>query len=194
MPEARITSVGTLLRGPVHSVRPLAARGLVLIIGTQGEIRLWHPTAGTGGGIKAISRSVMRHPGRDGTLVVMAQAKGPTLEVWGQHSGVIVPQPCVKPPEKSAGLVASLSTPSGAPLTLIARDRTYRSDSTNRLEIKDAATGHLVCAPLFHDNLVCHAALTPDQTMLLTITVEGTHRVWDAHSGEPLQPPSPAGS
>lgn len=123
----------------------------------------------------------------------MAQAKGPTLEAWEQHPGVITPQPCVKPPEKSAGLVASLSAPGGAPLTLIARDRTYRSDSTNRLEIKDAATGHLVCAPLFHDNLVSHAALTPDQTMLLTITVEGTHRVWDAHSGEPLQPPLKCG-
>lgn len=193
MPEARITSVGTLLRGPVHSVRPLAARGLVLIIGAQGEIRLWHPTAGTRRGHQGHQQISHATSSRDGTLVVMAQAKGPTLEVWEQHPGVIVPQPCVKPPEKSAGLVASLSTPSGAPLTLIARDRTYRSDSTNRLEIKDAATGHLVCAPLFHDNLVCHAALTPDQTMLLTITVDGTHRVWDAHSGEPLQPPFKCG-
>lgn len=193
MPEGRPTGIGTRLRGPVQSCRPLSTRGLVLVLGTRGEIRLWHPGAGSGMSHQGRQQIGRAATSRDGTLVVMAQAKAPSLEVWAQQHRVIDAQPCLKPPAESAGLAAALPAPGGPPLTLKGRDRHYSSDFNNRLEIKDAITGRAVCAPLFHDNLVRHAALTPDQNVLLTITVDGTHRAWDAHTGEPLQPPFKCG-
>jgi hypothetical protein len=63
----------------------------------------------------------------------------------------------------------------------------------HRLDVTDATSGRPVCAPLFHEHTVRHAALTPDERTLLTITVDGTHRAWDAQTGEPLMAPHKCG-
>ncbi len=195
VPETRPIGAGIRLKGPVRLCRPLSARGHVLVIGGRGEIRLWHPGADTS--ISNHSRLLLgtAAASRDGSLVIMAQEKTPVFEVWEMQYRMVDPRPCPAPPPQSAGLVASLAQPGGAPLLLLLRgkERHFRAELGHRLDVTDATSGRPVCAPLFHEHTVRHAALTPDERTLLTITVDGTHRAWDAHTGEPLMAPHKCG-
>ncbi|MDZ4401468.1 WD40 repeat domain-containing serine/threonine protein kinase [Prosthecobacter sp.] len=194
VPETRPIGAGIRLKGPVRLCRALSVRGHVLVIGGRGEIRLWHPGADTS--ISHHSRLLLSTTAasRDGSLVIMAEEKTPVFEVWEMQFRMIDPRPCATPPQ-SAGLVASLAQPGGPPLLLLLRgkERHFRAELGHRLDVTDAASSRPVCAPLFHEHTVRHAALTPDERTLLTITVDGTHRAWDAQTGEPLMAPHKCG-
>jgi len=194
-PETRPIGAGIRLKGPVRLCRPLDVRGHLLVIGGRGEIRLWHPGADTS--ISHHSRLQLSTTAacRDGSLVIMAQEKTPVFEVWEMQFRMIDPRPCTTPPPQSAGSVASLDQPGSSSMLLLlrGRERHFRAELGHRLDVTDAASGRPVCAPLFHEHTIRHAALTPDERTLLTITVDGTHRAWDAQTGEPLMAPRKCG-
>src|SRR5262249_56795631 len=47
--------------------------------------------------------------------------------------------------------------------------------------------------PLRRGDLVTHAVFSPDGRRVVTTSVDGTGRVWDAVTGEPVTPPLPHG-
>lgn len=189
--EMRPLDAGVRLNGGIRLCRVVNDPPLTLAISERGELRLWQPDGQTVGAHQNQHLVSLCAASQDGSLTVDIEAREGEVEIWELYDRLI--QPSVWPqktvPEAPAGLSASAGRPGGPDLELRGVQRTYASDLDRRVRITDTASGRQVCGDLYHDAPVRHLALTPDGRCLITITTEGTHRVWDALTGEPLMPP-----
>jgi len=188
--EMRPINAGTRLDGAVRLCRVVGDQPLTLGISDRGELRLWQPDGQTTGAHQSQRLVTLCASSQDGTLTIDAQTKGSSLEVWELHARMMQPRVWTQPvPEMPAGLTASADRPSGPGLVLRGERRTFASDLDRRVRVTDTANERHVCGDLYHDTPVRHLMLTPDGLTLITITAEGTHRAWDALTGDPLMPP-----
>lgn len=189
--EMRPLDAGVRLNGGIRLCRVINDPPLTLAISERGELRLWQPDGQTVGAHQGQRLVSLCAAAQDGSLTVDIEAREGGVEIWELYDRMIQPRVWKEKtvPEVPAELSASASRPGGAGLELRGARLTYASDLDRRVRITDTASGRQICGDLYHDAPVRHLALTPDGKCLITITTEGTHRVWDALTGEPLMPP-----
>ncbi len=79
------------------------------------------------------------------------------------------------------------------PLTLLVTSPDERflglaSNATN-VWVRQAQTGQVIAGPLIHDRDVAAIQFSPDGTCLVTATLDGTARIWNAQNGQLLTEP-----
>lgn len=187
--QMRPVDAGVRLSGAIRLCRTIGEQHHSLAISERGELRLWRmdgQTLGTHQSQRLINLCAVS---QDGTLVMDAATKDGSLEVWEVHARMIQPQSWKDAvPEAAANLIASAIKPDGPDLVLRGKQRTFTSDLDRRVRVTDSTSDQQICGDLYHDTPVRHLMLTPDESTLITLTAEGTHRAWDAITGQPLMP------
>jgi WD40 repeat protein len=187
--QMRSIDAGVRLSGGIRLCRIIEEQQYTLAISERGELRLWRMDGQTLGTHQSQHLINLCAISQDGTLVIDSSAKESALEVWEVHARMI--QPMVwkdAVPEAPANLIASATKPDGPDLVLRGKARTFTSDLDRRVRVTDTTSGQQIFGDLYHDTAVRHLMLTPDERTLITITTEGTHRSWDAITGQPLMP------
>lgn len=188
--EMRPLNAGVKLNGSIRLCRAIGDQPLTLAISERGELRLWHPDGQLIQARQSQNLVSLGAASQDGSLTIDVQGGDSALEVWELQARMLQPRAWNDPvPEVPGRLAVSAESSEGAEFTLKSAQRQFTGDFDRRVRVTEAGSGRQVGADLDHDAPVQHLALTPDGSMRITLTTDGTHRVWDALTGDPLMPP-----
>lgn len=166
--------------------------GRVATASEDGTARVWDARTGApvgaplrhGGVVRSVSFS------RDGARVVTA-SNDRTARVWNTQTGA----PLSAPLRHDAEVTSAEFSPDGARVVTASVDGTAR--------VWNSHTGARIGAPLVHEiarrsvvleRYVTSARFSSDGTRVLTTSVFGTARVWNARTGAPITAPLRLGS
>jgi len=92
-----------------------------------------------------------------------------------------------------AGIAGAALSGDGARLLTWSGEGISNSKGEGEARLWDAATGAAIGGPMTHQGDTV-ARFNPDDTAILTWSLDGTARVWDAASAQPVTPPMPHGA
>jgi serine/threonine protein kinase/WD40 repeat protein len=187
-------SNGEEARPPIHvgTAAPkiaISARGRLLTAGPGGECRLWDIESGTpvGEPVKAhvAITAVACHPTRDQFVTVGDEIQ---LRFWETSTARPLGDPV-----QTTGAIAIAFSPDGSRFatghTASFSARLWDTASRRPVPIPDGAKRQGVSGAFQHKSWVVSVAFSPDGARLLTGSRDGTSRLWNVRTGQPIGPP-----
>jgi WD40 repeat protein len=160
----------------------------LLTCSDDGTAKLWDLT------IPPASSLLFQHPAplaavalsHDGKRIATASTAS-VIFLWDISSGKLIFE---HPEPVRLGTVGLVAFSPDDRRILITTGPPYEADGgLSYAEVLDATTGTPVLPPLRHQDIVHHAAFSPDGSRIVTASLDHTAQLWDAITGLPFGPP-----